>query len=115
MAATDGVDREALAKEFARVSVGAVTNLRAGRRSEALFTVEERMLFTEFCEERVPQIASALRLAARVEAAKGDAAEKAAREHASGIADLEAAGDARIDFAAGWRAHERAIGGGSDE
>ena len=72
------------------------------------------MLFTEFCEEHVPQIASALWLAARVEAAKGDAAEKAAAKYGA-VTTRDGTRLAEFDFAAGWRAHERAIEGGSDE
>ena len=55
----------------------------------------------------------ALRLAARVEAAKGDAAAKAASDYAT--AYRVRYGDVETAFADGWRAHERAIEGGSDE
>ena len=103
MASKDGVDLEALATYFDGQAI------------------DEAAVEWETSAEQCRAIARSLRLAARVEAAKGDATASAAAawEYACadqpGFTETAAFKQSQRAFAAGWRAHERAIGGGSDE
>ena len=105
---SDDPDMAALAAEFERLWVA--------RHNEAADAGDgsARDEFTEFCAANRIAFYDALRLAARVEAAKGDAAAKAAAKYGA-VTTRDGTRLAEFDFAAGWRAHERAIEGGSDE